>query len=166
MSKWRPRRPELRDLGLALYLLSLVLPAVHNDDHNWLLEVYSQSTNSGFMALILGLPAVLYGYPAWLANPLFLAAYRSRSAKRRLIYALLALLAGLSVQWQLVTWQDEDGRFVVTGYTWGYYLWLLSFAWVAGCGVRRMMNPLSPHLSVAASPGSGLPGTPPSGPDH
>lgn len=137
MIKWRPRRLEPRDLGLALYLLSLVLPAVHSEEHNWLHEVYSQTTNSGFLASILGLPVMLFGYFAWLANPLFLAAYRTRSARHRLIYALLALLAGLSVQWQLVSLYDEDGQFTVTGYTYGYYVWLLSFVWLGICGARR-----------------------------
>ncbi|CAK9888647.1 MULTISPECIES: hypothetical protein [Pseudomonas] len=151
MIKWRPPRPQWRHLALLLYLLSLVLPAVYSEDHNWLHEVYSNDVNSGFHALILGLPAMLYGYPAWLANPFFLAAYRSRSGLRSLIYALLALLAGLSVQWQLITWQDEEGKFVVTGFTWGYYLWLMSFAWLGVCAVRRMTAPrLTPENSAAS----------------
>lgn len=74
---------------------------------------------------------MVYGYAAWLANPLFIAAYRTRNAKRSFIYAVLALVAGLSVQSQLVSWYDEDGRLTVRSYTYGYYVWLLSFAWLA-----------------------------------
>ncbi|UVM57977.1 hypothetical protein LOY37_10500 [Pseudomonas sp. B21-012] len=137
MNKLRLPRLQWRHLALALYLLSLVLPAVHSEEHNWLREEYSHTINSGFIACILGLPAMLFGYFAWLANPLFLAAYRTRSDRRRLIYALLALLAGLSLQWQRVSLYDEDGQFTVTGYTYGYYVWLLSFVWLGVCGARR-----------------------------
>ncbi len=133
--QWYKKRLELRDFGMALYLLSLVLPAVCQEEDDWLHGTLSQATVSGGGAFILGLPPVLYGYIAWLANPLFIAAYRTRTVKRSFIYALLALLMGLSVQLQLVTWYDEEGRFTVTGYTYGYYVWLLSFAWLAGLAI-------------------------------
>ncbi|MGF6591924.1 hypothetical protein [Pseudomonas sp. 2835] len=137
MNRWRLPRPQWHHLALVLYLLSLILPAVHSEEHNWLREEYSHTISSGFIASIIGMPVMLFGYFAWLANPLFLAAYRARSGRRRLIYALLALLAGLSVQWQLVSVYDEDGKFTVTEYTYGYYLWLLSFVWLGLCGARR-----------------------------
>lgn len=129
------RRIELRDFGMALYLLSLMLPAVWEEDDNWLHETLTQDTLPGWWAFILGLLSMVYGYAAWLANPLFIAAYRTRIAEHRFIYAILALMAGLSVQLQLVTWYDEDGRFTVIGYTYGYYVWLLSFVWLAGLAV-------------------------------
>ncbi|WP_448091795.1 hypothetical protein [Pseudomonas lini] len=135
--KWPKRRLELRDFGMALYLLSLVLPAVRQEDNNWLHGTLTQDTLPGWCAFIMGLLSIVYGYAAWLANPLFIAAYRTRSAKRSFVYAVLALLAGLSVQLQLVTWYDEDGRFTVTGYTYGYYAWLLSFTWLAGLAVVK-----------------------------
>ena len=136
--KWPTRRLELRDIGMALYLLSLMLPAVWQEDDNWLYETLTQNALPGWWAFILGLLSMVYGYAAWLANPLFIAAYRTRSIKRSFIYAVLALLAGLSVQLQLVTWYDEDGRFTITGYTYGYYVWLLSFAWLAVLAVRDL----------------------------
>ncbi|WP_109787229.1 hypothetical protein [Pseudomonas sp. OV226] len=120
---------------MALYLLSLMLPAVWKEDDNWLHGTLTQSTLPGWGAFIAGLLSLVYGYIAWLANPLFIAAYRTRIADNRFIYAVLALMAGLSVQLQLVTWYDEDGRFTVIGYSYGYYVWLLSFVWLAGLAV-------------------------------
>lgn len=134
--KWRKRRLELRDFGLALYLLSLVLPAVWQEDDNWLHGTLTQDTLPGSCAFIMGFLSIVYGYAAWLANPLLIAAYRTRTAKRSLIYTLLALMAGLSVQLQHATWYDEDGRLTVIGYTYGYYVWLLAFAWMARLAVR------------------------------
>lgn len=142
--KWRTRRLEWRDVGLALYLLSLMLPAVWQEDDYWLKGTLTQDTLPGGLAFIMGLLAMVYGYFAWLANPLFIAAYRARRSSRRFIYALLALLAGLSVQFQLVTWYDEDGRFTITGYTYGYYLWLLSFAWLAGLSITEWVKAKQP----------------------
>ncbi len=118
---WPKRRLELRDFGMALYLLSLALPAVYQEDDNWLHGTLTQDTLPGWFAFISGLLSMVYGYAAWLANPLFIAAYRTRNVKRSFIYAVLALLAGLSVQLQLVTWYDEDGRLTVTGYTYGCF---------------------------------------------
>jgi hypothetical protein len=135
--KWPKRRFELRDFGMALYLLSLTLPAVCQTDENWLHGTLTQETLPGWVAFIIGLPSIVYGYAAWLANPLFIAAYRTRNAKRSFVYAVLALLVGLSMQLQLVTWYDEDGRFTVTAYTYGYYAWLLSFAWLAGLAILK-----------------------------
>jgi len=134
--KWPKRRLELRDIGMALYLLSLLLPAVRQEDDNWLYETLTQDTLPGWWAFVLGLLSMVYGYVAWLANPLFIAAYRTRNVKRSFIYAVFALIAGLSVQLQLVTWYDEDGRFTIIGYTYGYYIWLLAFGWMAGLAVR------------------------------
>jgi hypothetical protein len=144
--RWPKRRLELRDLGMALYLLSLALPAVHQKDDNWLHGTLTEDMLPGWFAFITGLLAMVYGYAAWLANPLFIAAYRTRNAKRSFIYAVLALLAGLSVQLQFVSWYDEDGRFTVIGYTYGYYVWLLSFAWLAVLAVvnaRKETNSVS-----------------------
>ncbi|BAV72801.1 hypothetical protein PCAU_0592 [Pseudomonas chlororaphis subsp. aurantiaca] len=140
------RRLELRDFGMALYLLSLALPAVYQEDDNWLHGTLTQDTLPGWFAFISGLLSMVYGYAAWLANPLFIAAYRTRNVKRSFIYAVLALLAGLSVQLQLVTWYDEDGRFTVTGYTYGYYVWLLSFAWMAGLAITYWRKGVLVHI--------------------
>lgn len=53
--KWPKRRLELRDLGMALYLLSLALPAVRQEDHNWLHETLTEDMLPGWFAFILGL---------------------------------------------------------------------------------------------------------------
>lgn len=46
--RWPKGRVEFRDFGMALYLLSLMLPAVWEEDDNWLHETLTQNAAPGW----------------------------------------------------------------------------------------------------------------------
>ncbi|MFL7963537.1 hypothetical protein ACEI36_15020 [Pseudomonas kielensis] len=83
--KFHPLRLEARDLSLALFAVSLMLPAINTRNEVWEFE----SVTYGYEALCFGFLALLGDSAAWLANPFFIVAFFShKRARRRLISAL------------------------------------------------------------------------------
>lgn len=135
--KFHPLRLEARDLSLALFAFSLMLPAINTRNEVWEVE----SVTYGYEALCIGFLALLGDSAAWLANPFFIAAYFSqKSAKWRLISSLCATLLGLSSYLYTSMWNDGDGRLTVTGYSYGFYAWLSSFLWLLFLAARKTIR--------------------------
>lgn len=137
LMKLRPLRLEPRDLSLALFAFSLMLPAINERNEVWERE----SVTYGFDVLRVGFLALLDGSAAWLANIFFIAAFFSqKSARRSLLFSLCAILLGLSSFAYTSMWNDGDGRITITGYSYGFYVWLLSFVWLALLAARKAMR--------------------------
>ncbi|MFJ2456835.1 hypothetical protein ACIOWK_35005 [Pseudomonas protegens] len=134
--KLRPFQFELKDLALALYGLSLMLPAT-NEHH----EVFDVSPNSyGWEILLLGILAVMDGGIAWLANIAFIPAYLYRNARKSLICSIVAIAMGLTSFSYTSIWNDGDGRISITSYSYGFYVWMLSFVWLAATSMGSLRN--------------------------
>jgi hypothetical protein len=137
LMKFHPLRLEARDLSLALFAVSLMLPAINTRNEVWEFE----SVTYGYEALCFGFLALLGDSAAWLANPFFIVAFFShKSARRRLISALCATLLGLSSYLYTSMWNDGDGRVTVTGYSYGFYVWLSSFLWLVLLATRKTIR--------------------------
>ncbi|MXR28648.1 hypothetical protein [Pseudomonas sp. PICF6] len=135
--KFHPLRLEARDLSLALFAFSLTLPAIDTRDEVWGVE----HVTVGYEALCIGFLALLDGCPAWLANLFFIVAFFSqKSARRGLISASCATLLGLSAYLYTSMWNDGDGRLTITGYSYGFYVWMLAFLWLAGLAIRKTIR--------------------------
>lgn len=143
----RPLRLELRDLSLALYAFSLMLPAINNRDEVWERE----SITYGYDILLFGFLALFDGSAAWLANVFFVIAFFSQeSARRSLLYSLCAILLGLSSFMYTSIWNDGAGRITVTGYSYGFYVWMSAFVWLTFLTGRKC-------IKDSRVPGSTLP---------
>lgn len=135
--KLRPLRLEPRDLSLALFAFSLMLPAINTRDEVWDRE----GVTYGYDVFCVGFLALLDGSAAWLANIFFIAAFFSqKSARRSLFCSLCATLLGLSSYLYTSIWNDGAGRITITGYNYGLYVWMSSFVWLAFLATRKIMR--------------------------
>jgi len=142
--KMRPFQFELKDFALALYGLSLILPAT-NEHH----EVFDVSPNSyGWEILLLGILAVMDGGIAWLANIAFIPAYLYRNARKSMICSIIAIAMGLTSFSYTSIWNDGAGRISITSYSYGFYVWMLSFVWLAATSIIELRRQKS--LSMIA----------------
>lgn len=143
--KIHPFQFELKDFALALYGLSLMLPAT-NEHH----EVFDVSPSSyGWEILLLGILAVMDGGIAWLANLALIPAYLYRDARKSLICSILAITMGLTSFSYTSIWNDGAGRISITSYSYGFYVWMLSFVWLAATSIIELRRQKS--LSLIAS---------------
>ncbi|MDT9634449.1 hypothetical protein FIV41_15805 [Pseudomonas marginalis] len=144
--KIRPLQFELKDFALALYGLSLMLPAT-NEHH----EVFDVSPYSyGWHILLSGILAVMDGGIAWLANIAFIPAYLYRNARKSLICSIIAIAMGLTSFSYTSIWNDGAGRISITSYSYGFYVWMLSFAWLAATSVIELQRDKRRSLTASS----------------
>ncbi|WP_156152801.1 MULTISPECIES: hypothetical protein [Pseudomonas] len=123
---FRPFQLEPKDLGLLFYVLSLLLPAIRQ--HHERLEV--PPVVYGWEVLLTGALAIPDAGIAWLANVAFAVAYLSRKPGRVRVCSAAAIALGLTSFTYSGIWNDGDGRISITGYSYGFYVWMLAFIWL------------------------------------
>ena len=114
-----------KDVGLLLFLVSLLLPAI--DGYQAESDVLTVSY--GWEILLVGALTVFDGSAAWFANIAFCVAYCARSFRWAMNGAVLSIALGVSSYAYTSSWNDGDGR-VAISYSYGFYVWMLSFTWV------------------------------------
>ena len=114
----------MKDFALALYGLSLMLPAV--------------GAAYGWEILLHGYWSIMYGGIAWFANFTFIPAYIFRKARKVLVYSLVTIALGLTSLAHNSIWNDNEGKMLVMSYNYGFYVWMLSFVWLAAVSMREL----------------------------
>lgn len=109
-------------ISLLIFVACLFLPGFYVGE--------TQSENSAYTLLLTGWLGVLYGYLAWLANPIFLIAFicRNTSPRKAAVLAFIGLVIALEflIHKRIVT-NEGGGTAQITGVGWGYILWVTSF---------------------------------------
>jgi protein-S-isoprenylcysteine O-methyltransferase Ste14 len=109
-------------LSLLIFAACLFLPGFYVEE--------TQRENPAYLLLFTGWLGVLYGYLAWLANPIFLIAFfcRNTSPRKAAFLAFIGFVIALEflIHKRIVT-DEGGGTAQITGVGWGYVLWLTSF---------------------------------------
>jgi hypothetical protein len=109
-------------LSLVAFVACLFLPGFYVGD--------TQRENLGLSLLLTGWLGVLYGYLAWLANPIFLIAFFCRNTNPRKAAVLSVIGFAIALEFLIhkrIVSDEGGGTAQITGVGWGYVLWLTSF---------------------------------------
>jgi hypothetical protein len=110
-------------LALALWIVSLSLPAVSNSENpRMVLDCSSPSWAQGWLLFVVGPLGIIVGQFGWLANPLMvLAAFKSRIG-----IAAIAVGLGVLTAFTFTSVPNDIDANRVCGFGAGFYLWLAS----------------------------------------
>jgi hypothetical protein len=136
-------------IGIALFVLSLLLPSV-SYEQNFILDraCMAPHCSRGWEFLPFGALGALEGQFAWYANPLMLVAVFSRKALG-VICALLSVALTIQTAVTLTAdWSDGEVPDDVCGFGPGYYLWVACSVLVL---VATLLKP--PTRSIASDAG-------------
>jgi hypothetical protein len=119
------RRHWLVALSIALFASCLLFQTVY-----YAAFPMDKSIGNGWGALVAGWLGLLEGIPAWLANPLLIAAWIAYARSGYQLSLLLSMAAtGLMLSFALVTEMEigtSGSAETITNYGLGYYLWVSS----------------------------------------
>lgn len=135
-------------LSLVAFLACLFLPGFYVGD--------TQRENLGLSLLLTGWLGVLYGYFAWLANPIFLIAFFCRNTRPRKAAFLASIGFVIALEFLIhkrIVTDEGGGTAQITGVGWGYVLWLTSFLVLLSSAIEnlRAKNIFGNLVYVAAS---------------
>ena len=130
-------------------VISLVLFLISLTQKTYCVDNDCGELGSGIGCLIFGAFAVFGGglYLSWLANPLLLGSWLI--AKQNM--TLKIILSGLAIffclwflQFDEITKNEAGHKGIITGYTWGYWLWTSStVVYFIGCIIMKLRNKTS-----------------------
>lgn len=119
-------------IALILFLLALWLPAMHLDTHaskgsieRWNSQYHAINVWHGWQAVLMGMPSLFWGIPAWLANPAFIYGLLNKKLSVFSSFIALACASTSNKVFNINFPADEAGInvFQVGHFSIGFYIW-------------------------------------------